>query len=631
MAGLYSRVKSWVTKEILTAADLNAEFDNVINNFIPTQIDDYSASVSEMQTQTDPGSVGSESQPTNLAGEIERLRYAIDGIIGKTYWYDTPAISVEQISSALNVPATKIVSGLSRAGSSQLIALSADGAALTVDLNASGTPFVYDIEGTRYTLSSDISKTLLTAAPSSNNTCLVNDPFAADQEFTKIFGTLNYSSSIPIDTEGSEITSLVGTRVAFKINNGTDDEYFTGVLTSSSITLVERGNYFDSSDAPVPPIVYSDNDVITLLKLTWVFLTSAGTLDVTYNEPKQQAAEPATPALGDYWFDTANAKWKKYDGASYNDATAIAIGTCVQDSSNCIGARTDYIYVAPSRLNTLEIEKGTGTSGYLVETVRKYAECSVFGTLHRFGNQLFQWDVDNDKDTGVSLGGTDSRMFLYIKEDGSPLTSDVRPISVPQLQGLYHPFQTWRAVGRVSLASTYSRQYIDYGENFDFQHRDPSTVLLSKSTIDSSGHIDIGDAAGSSTTNQALTGTAGLVCSDLQLYLTSSTKPYLLTLGPTSQEGQMRVYDATSIPNSTYQPLVTKQTGSTTGMFQVSLVRARATSENYYVDYAQSWIITPELMANYGDVFQVTLYLDNLYSTTTFTVEDIQLRAVLLR
>lgn len=90
-----SRVKTWVSAETLTAADLNAEFDNIISGLDTDNIDDYSASVSEMRTTANPGEASSESQATDLTGEITRLRFAlletkqqIDSSI--TYWYESP-------------------------------------------------------------------------------------------------------------------------------------------------------------------------------------------------------------------------------------------------------------------------------------------------------------------------------------------------------------------------------------------------------------------------------------------------------------------------------------------------------------------------------------------------------------
>jgi hypothetical protein len=95
MPGLFSRIKTWTDLETLTNEDLNAEFDNIINNLIPVKFDDYSSTVTAMRTQTNPGSQGSESLATSLAGELERIRFAISRIIGKTYWYDTPIKSLE--------------------------------------------------------------------------------------------------------------------------------------------------------------------------------------------------------------------------------------------------------------------------------------------------------------------------------------------------------------------------------------------------------------------------------------------------------------------------------------------------------------------------------------------------------
>jgi hypothetical protein len=90
MGGTFSRVKTWVA-EVLSYADLNAEFDNILNNLTPAGIDDLSVSNSAMQGQTDPYPGSVISLATSLAGEIQRLRYQLAAITGNTYWYeDTP-------------------------------------------------------------------------------------------------------------------------------------------------------------------------------------------------------------------------------------------------------------------------------------------------------------------------------------------------------------------------------------------------------------------------------------------------------------------------------------------------------------------------------------------------------------
>src|SRR5690606_5719912 len=87
---LFSRVKTWVSNEVLTAADLNAEFDNILNNSVASSIIGASANVTAMQATVDPGDVGSESLAASVTGELQRLRYVIKRIVGGTQWYEAP-------------------------------------------------------------------------------------------------------------------------------------------------------------------------------------------------------------------------------------------------------------------------------------------------------------------------------------------------------------------------------------------------------------------------------------------------------------------------------------------------------------------------------------------------------------
>lgn len=86
---LVSRVKTWVS-EILTAADLNAEFDNVIAGLDPAKIEDESDNATTMRATVDPYPTSVESLATTLQGEIYRLRYVIAQITGLPYWYIDP-------------------------------------------------------------------------------------------------------------------------------------------------------------------------------------------------------------------------------------------------------------------------------------------------------------------------------------------------------------------------------------------------------------------------------------------------------------------------------------------------------------------------------------------------------------
>jgi len=94
MAGTFSRVKTWGSGDTLTAADLNAEFDNVLNNSDPDGIDDASANATAMQATADPYPAASESLATDLRGELQRIRYIIKQITGEANWYVDPDTTI---------------------------------------------------------------------------------------------------------------------------------------------------------------------------------------------------------------------------------------------------------------------------------------------------------------------------------------------------------------------------------------------------------------------------------------------------------------------------------------------------------------------------------------------------------
>ena len=88
---------------VLTASIYNSDHTNHITSLTPATMDDYSATVAEMKTQTDPYPASSASQPTSMAGELARLRYQIDQIIGAAsgFWYDDVPSDLTTLNSAV--------------------------------------------------------------------------------------------------------------------------------------------------------------------------------------------------------------------------------------------------------------------------------------------------------------------------------------------------------------------------------------------------------------------------------------------------------------------------------------------------------------------------------------------------
>lgn len=87
-AGSCAIYRSWSTGQQLTASDLTTSFTTVgVTNDTPTCMDDYSSNAAQMNLTTDPYPSGAASLATNMAGELERIRYVIKDLTGWSQWY----------------------------------------------------------------------------------------------------------------------------------------------------------------------------------------------------------------------------------------------------------------------------------------------------------------------------------------------------------------------------------------------------------------------------------------------------------------------------------------------------------------------------------------------------------------
>lgn len=445
MAGsLQPRVKTWVSLEDVVYSDLNAEFDNVLLAMQPLLIDDYSTDVTQMQVTADPGEVGTESKATTLAGEVARLRHMIREMSGEDEWYESPVSSLLGLSNAIGTGLTdnRIVSGRVLTTSAQPAFLVPNGAAKTVKVDGTPTNFIYYVDGVEYTITTDVTLTGLTAAPSSNNTCLVNDAVAADQYWTKYAG--EDGSEIPVDNMGSEISALIGKFAAFKLAGSTDEYFFGYVESATRLTKCRRGYFFDSADAPVPRAAYTNNDTITLMKLTWVFAKTDLTLTATYNNPVWSDDEPSSPALGDYWFDLSANTWKVYGIGSYAVANATLVGICLQDATNTIAARSFEFFKNYDELNTIELIYESASQ---VKSRFPGGTISAWGTTVKNEYGVHTWDMTLDLESGVTEAAS-TYYYFYLTETGDKIISNKKPHDRREdLLGYYHPSQSWRCVG----------------------------------------------------------------------------------------------------------------------------------------------------------------------------------------
>jgi len=451
----FARLKNWLQYENITSQDLNAEFNNIVQKAGADTLSSANSTngtaptVAAMQTQLNPGGLGTEVLALTTQQDIQQLRYEIAAITGNPYWYQAPAESIASIAAALQslftLPPSRIISGRVDANGEPMF-LTPGGVTDSVTLKATTTPFVAFINGVQVTFAADITLSGITVAPAINNTALVNDASLVGQQSSAIQG--EYGTYITIDTIGANITALNGKYAAFRVGT----EYFVAEvdITNNVLKNCIRGAGFNQTDVWQARTVISNNDTITLMNLAWVFATfnaSVDGLDIVYNKPNFAVVQPLSPAIGDYWYDVLNTTWKKYNGVSFVAVQAVLIGYCIVDTVNVVSARSFDFFKSYNDLNTIELEFLSTTQ---VRATRLDQEVSVYGVTYPFQVTQPIWNVTTTLDTGVVLVANFT-YYTYVTNTGDLKTSDVAPReSKYYLLGQYHPAKPWRCIGTFS-------------------------------------------------------------------------------------------------------------------------------------------------------------------------------------
>lgn len=445
MAGLFSRVKTWVAGENLKAIDVNAEFNNIIQNLDADKLAGDSPNVSRYRAEEDPGSAGSESLPSSIAGELRRLRYVIRRLLGTNFWYDNVGTDLTTVKNILEAglvfPQNRVESGrVSSFGQPMfLVPEGADG----VRLDATPTPFKCYIKNNLVEQSSDLTLTGL-AAPAAFST-LVNVSGLAGGQNSRILGE-NLTTIVTDTASGTAPTA--GSFQAWKIVRSGLTEYFYARFDSNTqLSRAFRGFFFDSSDNIIPRVQVFNNDPITLCRAAYIFFSNSGgtpALVVTYNLPIVSGTAPLGASSGDWWLDTSVNIWKKYDGVSWADGDGLWIGIAVMDGSSIVGTRSLDFGNGYSSINTVQLEEITNS---LVRSTYPSPSINVYGSNLKFNNNFLSWSMTADLDSGISEASS-TTYYFYITPDGDRFISDVAPYRRSEdLYGFYHPFKPWRCAG----------------------------------------------------------------------------------------------------------------------------------------------------------------------------------------
>lgn len=462
--GLLARIKTWVTNEEITASDLNAEFDNIVNNMDPGNIGDLSPDTIEFKKVKDPGNLGSENLPSTLEEEVQELRSMIKKITGKTEWYIPPSASIDTLLPTVvaSLPLNRVVSGLVDSDRQPQF-LVADNTTLNLQFKGLTTPLTYIVSGQEFTNNTDDTLAVATG-PSTGNTALVDDTINTG-EVTKYLGEED-GTKIKLKSVGIQFSA--GSRKAFKTTNGGNTEYFIAdTINEGGTTYIVnamRGFFFDSTGSN-ERVQLADGQTITALRLSHIFMKNDGTLlyNTTNKSPYIGSATPTGAISGDWWFDVANQVWKLFDGAVWNDSDSTFIGLSVQGVGKVEATRSVEFYKQQSDLCDLNLVKFSDDT---LTNHKMGGKVSVNGVSADFYTTKINWGMGFSLDSGV-VESADTRYYFYLTDEFEAKISDIKPHDRQMdLRGWYHPSKPWRCIGYADNDSSSNLGYpVTYGSD----------------------------------------------------------------------------------------------------------------------------------------------------------------------
>lgn len=321
-------------------------------------------------------------------------------------------------------------------------------------------------------LESDILVTGLLTAPAANNTVDINNPAYADQKYTESEGEFG-STFIVYDNAQVEVTDLDGTIQAFK--HGAGPEYFLALIDNANTRLwaFKRGIAGSEREA------MTNNDVITLLKTSYIFLDADLTTVFTPTRPPEfQSFDPGSPSLGDIYFNTSSKRWQRYNGTLFENKDIHFIGIALVDDTEVVAVEANDFDLAWASNLDLDV--------FFVDddTVRINAkDVSVGGQLFTMENHLGrEIQLSVDLEPGVSETAN-TLYYIYVDSNLDYFFSDKPPRLPDKKQGYYHPFRYWRWTGVVVFNDSVSDilPFI-YLDNF-YTYKNESVAGLLSTTL----------------------------------------------------------------------------------------------------------------------------------------------------
>lgn len=277
MPGTYSHTTR-ADGSVLTGSIYNGDHQNHITFQTPGGTDDYSTNVAQMQSAVDPGEVGTESLPTDLAGELQRFRKIFTEITGRTYWYEspvylttvasatTPDIFASLVGAVVDYTGTATCTGFvaaPKAGIQRTLvcagaAVFTAGANMLIDGVSSGSNFTASAGDKLYVIAVTTTQFRVAVAKADGT------PLGADN---KTLLSVMENGRITVTMLGNAVTiALKGNngndpsasnpvKVTFRSATATDGSFVTRTITSAMSTVITAGSTGGTVNA-IPARIY---------------------------------------------------------------------------------------------------------------------------------------------------------------------------------------------------------------------------------------------------------------------------------------------------------------------------------------------------------------------------------------
>lgn len=293
MPGNYSKVKTVVTGEVITATDRNAEHENHITNATPAGLDDASTNLAAMQTTVDPYPAGAESLPTTLAGELHRLRYVLAQITGQTHWYQDPTIAITSLTSPLGYKrpgltynsATTVDVELNTGTANTTMILFPDGTSRTVTENTGSTTKYrrFDITAAAEFTSGTEDSGIRSGISEANNTWYAI--YAVKSLINSANFVLAGDTTMPIIANVATLNSRYGTSgwvylgmIRNGDNGGATGDILAFTQSGARTELRNSQTSMQAAGNAGPGIIFAGNASAT--SLTYTYAAGTGTTDI---------------------------------------------------------------------------------------------------------------------------------------------------------------------------------------------------------------------------------------------------------------------------------------------------------------------------------------------------------------